>query len=83
MVIAFIPGNLGNDLTGTPGKALSPKWTAEDITADEVRETARGMLHSRRAVGRECFHLLPFFAQRAADRLVDRQALVAEAQHLG
>jgi peptidyl-prolyl cis-trans isomerase D len=27
--------------------------------------------------------LLPFFAQRAADQLVDRQALVAEAQHLG
>ena len=27
--------------------------------------------------------LLPFFAQRAADQLIDRQALVAEAQHLG
>ena len=27
--------------------------------------------------------LLPFFAQRAADQLVDRQALVAEAQHMG
>jgi peptidyl-prolyl cis-trans isomerase D len=26
---------------------------------------------------------LPFFAQRAADQLVDRQALVAEAQHMG
>jgi peptidyl-prolyl cis-trans isomerase D len=27
--------------------------------------------------------LLPFFAQRAADQLVDRQALVTQAQHLG
>jgi len=49
MVIAFIPGNLGNDLTVRPARALSPKVDGEDITADEVRETARGMLQQQGA----------------------------------
>jgi len=84
MVIAFIPGNLGNDLTGTPGKGVVAKVDGEDITADEVRETARGMLQQQGGqLGANASILLPFFAQRAADQLVDRQALVAEAQHLG
>src|ERR1022692_1609720 len=84
MVIAFIPGNLGNDLMGTPGKGVVAKVDGEDITADEVRETARGMLQQQGAqLGANASILLPFFAQRAADQLVDRQALVAEAQHLG
>src|ERR1700722_6607472 len=84
MVIAFIPGNLGNDLMGTPGKGVVAKVDGEDITADEVRETARGMLQQQGAqLGANAAILLPFFAQRAADQLVDRQALVSEAQHLG
>ena len=84
MVIAFIPGNLGSDLTGIPGKGVVAKVDGEDITTDEVRETARGMLQQQGAqLGANAAILLPFFAQRAADQLVDRQALVAEAQHLG
>jgi peptidyl-prolyl cis-trans isomerase D len=84
MVIAFIPGNLGSDLTGTPGKGIVAKVDGEDITAEEVRETARGMLQQQGSqLGANASILLPFFAQRAADQLVDRQALVAEAQHLG
>ncbi len=84
MVIAFIPGNLGNDLMGTPGKGVVAKVDGEDITAEEVRETARGMLQQQGAqLGANAAILLPFFAQRAADQLVDRQALVSEAQHLG
>ena len=84
MVIAFIPGNLGSDLTGTPGKGVVAKVDGEDITAEEVRETARGMLQQQGAqLGANASILLPFFAQRAADQLVDRQALVSEAQHLG
>jgi peptidyl-prolyl cis-trans isomerase D len=84
MVIAFIPGNLGSDLMGTPGKGVVAKVEGEDITADEVREAARGMLQQQGAqLGANASMLLPFFAQRAAEQLVDRQALVAEAQHLG
>ncbi|MGB8834926.1 MAG: peptidylprolyl isomerase [Candidatus Sulfotelmatobacter sp.] len=84
MVIAFIPGNLGSDLMGTPGKGVVAKVDGEDITTDEVRETARGMLQQQGSqLGANAAILLPFFAQRAADQLVDRQALVSEAQHLG
>jgi peptidyl-prolyl cis-trans isomerase D len=84
MVIAFVPGIGSGDITGAPGKGVIAKVDGEDITADEVREAARGMLQQQGAqLGANAAMLLPFFAQRAADQLVDRQALVAEAQHLG
>ncbi|MGA3349677.1 MAG: peptidylprolyl isomerase [Candidatus Sulfotelmatobacter sp.] len=84
MVIAFVPGIGSGDITGAPGKGIIAKVDGQDITADEVREAARGMLQQQGAqLGANAAMLLPFFAQRAADQLVDRQALVAEAQHLG
>ncbi|MGB7602771.1 MAG: peptidylprolyl isomerase [Candidatus Sulfotelmatobacter sp.] len=82
MVIAFVPGIGSNDSLSKPG--VVAKVDGEDITSEEVRETARGMLQQQGAqLGANASLLLPFFAQRAADQLVDRQALVAEAQHLG
>jgi peptidyl-prolyl cis-trans isomerase D len=84
MVIAFVPGGLGGDLTGTPGKGVVAKVGGEDVTAQEVRDTARQMLQQQGAqLGANASILLPFFAQRAADQLIDRQALLSEAQHLG
>src|SRR6202167_96344 len=83
MVIAFVPG-VGTDVSGNPGAGVVAKVDGQDISAEEVRETARGMLQQQGAqLGANAAILLPFFAQRAADQLVDRQALVAEAQHLG
>jgi peptidyl-prolyl cis-trans isomerase D len=82
MVIAFVPGIGSDDTLSKPG--VVAKVDGEDITAEEVREAARGMLQQQGAqLGANAAMLLPFFAQRAADQLVDRQALVAEAQHLG
>jgi peptidyl-prolyl cis-trans isomerase D len=84
MVIAFVPGGLGGDLTGTPGKGVVAKVGGEDVTVQEVRDTARQMLQQQGAqLGANASILLPFFAQRAADQLIDRQALLSEAQHLG
>jgi peptidyl-prolyl cis-trans isomerase D len=84
MVIAFVPGIGSDELTGTPGKGVVAKVNGEDITADEVREAARGMLAQQGSqLGANANMLLPFFAQRAADQLVNREALVAQAQHLG
>ncbi len=84
MVIAFIPGDLGAGLTGAPGKGVVAKVSGEDITAEQVREAARQMLQQQGAnLGPNASVLLPFFAQRAADQLIDRQALLSEAQHLG
>ncbi len=83
MVIAFVPG-IGTDVSGNPGAGIVAKVDGQDISAEEVRETARGMLQQQGAqLGANAAILLPFFAQRAADQLVDRQALVSEAQHLG
>jgi peptidyl-prolyl cis-trans isomerase D len=84
MVIAFVPGGLGDNITGTPGKGIVAKVAGEDVTAQEVRDTARQMLQQQGAqLGANASMLLPFFAQRAADQLIDRQALLVEAQHLG
>jgi len=84
MVIAFVPGGLGSELTGQPGKGVVAKVGGEDITADQVRQTARQMLQQQGAqLGPNASMLLPFFAQRAADQLITRQALIAEAERLG
>jgi peptidyl-prolyl cis-trans isomerase D len=84
MVIAFVPGGLGSDLTGQPGKGVVAKVSGEDITADQVRQAARQMLQQQGAqLGANASMLLPFFSQRAADQLITRQALIAEAEHLG
>ncbi|HTU42622.1 MAG TPA: peptidylprolyl isomerase [Candidatus Aquilonibacter sp.] len=84
MVIAFVPGGLGGELTGQPGAGVVAKVGGEDVTAQEVRDTARQMLQQQGAqLGANAAILLPFFSQRAADQLIDRQALLVEAQHLG
>ena len=84
MVIAFVPGGLGGELTGQPGAGVIAKVGGEDVTAQEVRDTARQMLQQQGAqLGANASMLLPFFAQRAADQLIDRQALLVEAQKLG
>ncbi len=84
MVIAFVPGGLGSDLMGQPGKGVVAKVGGQDITADQVRQAARQMLQQQgQRLGANASMLLPFFAQRAADQLITRQALIDEAQHLG
>lgn len=85
MVIAFVPGGLGSELTGTPGAGVVAKVDGGDITAQEVRDTARQMLQQQMPQGSTAnmSMLLPFFAQRAADQLIARQALLSEAHHMG
>jgi peptidyl-prolyl cis-trans isomerase D len=84
MVIAFVPGGLGSELTGTPGKGVVAKVAGDDITADEVRLTARQMLQQQMPnAGAQASMLLPFFTQRAAEQLITRQALIVEAGRMG
>ena len=84
MVIAFIPGGLTSELTGQPGAGIVAKVAGVDITADEVRTTARQMLQQQMPQGgANMSMLLPFFTQRAADQLITRQALLDEAHHMG
>jgi peptidyl-prolyl cis-trans isomerase D len=85
MVITLIPGGLGSDLVGRPGKGIVAKVEGGDVTADQVRLTARQMLQQQMPQGNAANMgmLLPFFAQRAAEQLITRQALMAQAEHLG
>ena len=55
-----------------------------DVTADEVRTTARQMLQQQMPQGgANMSMLLPFFAQRAAEQLITREALISEASRMG
>ncbi len=84
MVIAFIPGGLTSELTGNPGQGVIAKVDGGDVTANEVRDTARQMLQQQMPQGGANMNmLLPFFMQRAADQLITRQALLAEAKRMG
>jgi peptidyl-prolyl cis-trans isomerase D len=86
MVITLIPGGLNSEVFGggQPGKGIVAKVEGGDITADEVRQTARQMLQQQMPQGGANMGLLlPFFAQRAAEQLITRQVLLSEAQHMG
>lgn len=87
MVIAFVPG-IGSNSYAAPGKGVIAKVNGQDITTQEVREAARNMAQQQAAqYGQNASMLLPFLiqqdTQRAADQLIDREALLSEAKRLG
>jgi peptidyl-prolyl cis-trans isomerase D len=86
MVIAFVPGVGSNDTFSKPG--VIAKVNGEDVTAEEVRETARQMAQQQaQQYGAQASMIMSFLIQqdtpRAADQLIDREALLAQAQHMG
>src|SRR5215831_20012069 len=86
MVITLIPGGLGGDILGSgPGKGFVAKVDGTEISADEVRLTARQMLQQQMPQGSSAnmSMLLPFFSQRAAEQLITRQALISQAKRMG
>jgi len=85
MVITLIPGGLGGDVFGgAPGKGIVAKVDGNDITADQVRDTAKSMLQQQMPQGGpNMAMLLPYFAQRAADQLIIRESLLAQATKMG
>src|SRR5580698_7501500 len=88
MAITLIPGGLGSDLMGTPGRGIIAKVSGQDITVEQVRETAREMAEQQaQQYGKNASMLLPFLiqqdTQRAVDQLIGREALLSIAQHMG
>jgi peptidyl-prolyl cis-trans isomerase D len=86
MVIAFVPGIGSNDAISKPG--VVAKVSGEDITAEQVRDEAKQMAQQQaQQYGQNASMLMPFLVQqatpRAADQLIDRQALLSEAQRMG
>jgi peptidyl-prolyl cis-trans isomerase D len=87
MVIAFVPG-IGTDSSGTPGKGVIAKVNGQDITAEQVRDTARQMAQQQaQQYGAQASMIMPFLMQqaipRASEQLIDREALLIEAQRMG
>jgi peptidyl-prolyl cis-trans isomerase D len=89
MVITLIPGGLGGDVfTGTPGRGVVAKVEGGDISSDEVRQTARQMAQQdAQRYGEMAAKIMPFLIQqetsRAVDQLINRQALLSQAAHMG
>ena len=85
MVITLVPGGIGDSIgLGGPGQGVVAKVAGEPVTTVEVQREARQMLRQQfPRGGAQAEMLLPYFAERAAQTLISRKALVAEAERLG
>jgi peptidyl-prolyl cis-trans isomerase D len=85
MVITLVPGFGSTDFFGSaPTRGIVAKVGGADITSQEVQRQAREMVRQQfPRGGAQASMLLPFFASQAAQQLIQRQALIAEADHLG
>lgn len=85
MVWYLVPSSGNSSYSfGGPKQGVVAQVDGDEITADEVRQTARQMLQQQMPQGGPNMGmLLPFFAQRAAEQLITRDALVAEAGRMG
>jgi peptidyl-prolyl cis-trans isomerase D len=85
MVITLVPGFGSTDFFGSaPSRGVVAKVGGTDITSQEVQRQARQMVQQQfPRGGSQASMLLPFFASQAAQQLIQRQALIAEAEHLG
>jgi len=69
---------------GTPGAGTVATVAGEDIHTTEVQQQARRMVEQQfPRGGAQANMLLPFFAQRAFDDLVNEKILIAEAHRMG
>src|SRR5258708_5294548 len=88
MAITLIPGGLGSELTGTPGKGIVAKVSGEDITVEQVGEAARNMAQRQaQQYGANASMIMPFLmpraTQQAVNELINRQVELTEAQRMG
>jgi peptidyl-prolyl cis-trans isomerase D len=85
MVITLVPGGLGTSLGfGGPGAGVVAKVAGQDVTTQEVQREARQMVRQQFPKGgAQASLLMPFFAQRAAENLINQRLVLAEADRLG
>ena len=85
MVITLVPGGVGSSFGfGGPGKGIVATIAGTDVTTQEVERQARQMLKQQFPRGSaQASMLLPFFASRAAEDLINQKAILAEADRLG
>ena len=85
MVWYLVPSSNNSAYTfGGPKAGVVAQVNGQDISVEEVRDTAQQMLRQQMPNGGpNASMLLPFFTQRAAEQLITRQALIAEASRMG
>src|SRR5207245_6605186 len=85
MVITLIPGGLGSNFGfGAPAAGVVAKIAGQDVTVLEVQQQAKQMPRQQFPKGgAQVSMMLPFFASRAAEQLIDQKLIVAEADRMG
>ncbi|MGB6251466.1 MAG: peptidyl-prolyl cis-trans isomerase [Terriglobales bacterium] len=85
MAITLIPGGIGSSLgIGTPPAGVLATIGDQQVTALEVQREARAMIRQQFPKGGpQASMLLPYFASKAAEQLINEKALVAEAHRMG
>jgi peptidyl-prolyl cis-trans isomerase D len=85
MVVTLVPGGIGSAFGfGAPPRGIVAQVGGQDVTTLEVQREARQMLRQQMPkAGAQAAMLLPFFAQRAADNLINQKLLLVEADRLG
>jgi peptidyl-prolyl cis-trans isomerase D len=86
MVITLVPGFGSTDFFGTggPAKGVVATVAGSDITSLEVEREARQMVQQQfPRGGAQVAMLMPYFASQAAEQLISRSAIVAEARRMG
>jgi peptidyl-prolyl cis-trans isomerase D len=86
MVITLVPGFGNTDFfgTGAPARGVVAKVAGTDITTQEVQRQAREMVRQQfPRGGPQASMLMPYFSSQAAQQMIQRQTIVAEAEHLG
>jgi peptidyl-prolyl cis-trans isomerase D len=81
MLVYLIPGGMGSSSTQ---QGVVATVAGENITTQQVQQQAQQMIQRQFPQGAaQAQQLMPFFAGQAAQQLIGRQALVAEAHNLG
>ena len=85
MAITLIPGGIGSSLgIGAPPAGVLATIGDQTVTVPEVQREARAMIRQQFPKGgAQASMLLPYFANQAAQQLINEKTLVAEAHRLG
>ena len=85
MVITLIPGGLGSNFGfGAPSAGIVANVAGQEVTVLEVQQQAKQMVRQQFPKGgAQASMLLPFFASRAAEQLIDEKVMVAAAERMG
>jgi peptidyl-prolyl cis-trans isomerase D len=85
MAITLIPGGIGSSFgIGAPPAGVLATIGDQQVTVTEVQREAKAMIRQQfPRGGAQASMLLPYFANQAAEQLINEKALVAEAHRMG